>query len=261
METATKAPQGVRQADKVLEALATLAALLDRTINEVKSLDSDFQNRLMQAVHDTEASLQAQTAEHVDRAKQEVQEALDAKFQGDLQSALDGLKSEFEVERERFNKDLQQAAEAASKLESERSGLIAEVQRVKDDSAAERERFNKELLHAVEAASQLEAERSGLISEVQRVKDDSAAEVEKAREEARAAAAKAPAAAPAAAGPVLSASLQEEMSKSEARLQEILKIIDDPATELSKVIRLNVEKSEVEAYLRGIRVALNGNAK
>jgi hypothetical protein len=220
METVTKAPQGVRQADKVLEALATLAALLDRTINEVKSLDSDYQNRLMQAVHDTEASLQTQTAEHIERARQEVQEELKAKFQGELQSAVDGLKSEFEVERERFN---------------------------------------KELLHAVEAASQLESERSGLIAEVERVKTDSKAEVEKAREEAQAAAKAVPAAA--AAGSAPSASLQEEMSKAEARLEAILKIIDDPATELSTVIRKNVEKSEVEAYLRGMRFALNGNAK
>jgi hypothetical protein len=174
----------------------------------------------MQAVHDTESSLQAQTAEHVERARQEVQEQLNTKFQGDLQSALDGLKSEFEVERERFN---------------------------------------KELLHAVEAASQLEAERSGLIAEVQRVKDDSAAEIEKAREEAKAAAAKAPApAAPAAAAAVPSALLEEEMARAEARLQDILRVIDDPATELSTVIRRNVEKSEVEAYLKGMRFAING---
>jgi hypothetical protein len=217
METVTKAPQAARPADKVLEALATLAGLLDRTINEVKNLDKDFQTRLMQAVHDTESSLQAQTAEHVERARQEVQDQLNTKFQGEMQSALDGLKSEFELERERFN---------------------------------------KEILHAVEAASQLEAERSGLIAEVQRVKDDSAAEIEKAREEARAAAAKAPGPAAVAAAPP--ASLQEEMARFEARLQEILKIIDDPATELSTVIRKNVEKSEVEAYLKGMRFAING---
>jgi hypothetical protein len=215
MDTATKAPQGARPADKVLEALATLAALLDRTINEVKYLDRDFQERLMQAVHDAEASLQAQTAEHVESARQEVQGQLNTKFQGDLQAALDGLKSGFEVERERFN---------------------------------------KELRHAVEAAAQLESERSGLIAEMQRVKDDSAAEIENARDEA--AAAKVPG--PAAVAPVPSASMQEEIAGAEARLQGIMKIIDDPATELSTVIRKNVERSEVEAYLRGMRFVLNG---
>ena len=33
-----------RAADRILEALSTLAALLNRTINEVKTLDSDFEN-------------------------------------------------------------------------------------------------------------------------------------------------------------------------------------------------------------------------
>ena len=197
METATKLPQVARPADKVLEALATLAALLDRTINEVKNLDGDFQTRLMQAVHDTESSLQAQTAEHVERARQEVQEQLNTKFQGDLQSALDGLKSEFEIERERYDK-----------------------------------------------------ERSGLIAEMQRVKEESATEIEMARAEAKASASSV----------TISMSLEEEMAHAEARLEDILKIIDDPATELSTVIRKNVEKSEVEAYLRGMRFAIKGKS-
>lgn len=217
METVMKPVQGVRSAEKVLEALATLAALLDRTINEVKNIDGDFQTRLMQAVHDTEASLQAQTAEHVERARHEVEEQLNSRFQTDIQTALDNLKGEFEIERERLG---------------------------------------KELKHAVDAAAQLESERSGLIAEVQRVKDESQAQLQKALEEAAAAAAMAPVAAPATATP--SPSLQDEMTKVEAKVQEILKIIDDPSTELSTVIRKNVEKSELEAYLRGMRFALNG---
>src|SRR5947207_3247624 len=127
METATKAPVSVRPADKVLQALATLAALIDSTIREVKSLDSEFQARLLQAVHDTEASLQIQTEEHVERAKQEVHEGLNAKFQNDLQVALNGIKSEFETERERFNKELLKANDTSSKLETEKSELVAQV--------------------------------------------------------------------------------------------------------------------------------------
>ena len=211
METVTNPQQVTRPAAKVMEALATLAGLLDRTINEVKSLDGDFQTRLMQAVHDTEASLQAQTEQHIERARQEVQEQLTGKFQNDLQSALDGLKAEFEIERERFN---------------------------------------KELLHAVEAASQLESERARLIAEVEKARDEA--------NTAKASAAQAPAAASAASASP--ASIQEEITRAETRLQEILRIIDDPATELSTVIRKNVEKSEVEAYLRGIRFAVNGKA-
>jgi hypothetical protein len=203
MDTATKPLQGVRPADKVLEALSTLAALLDRTINEVKNLDGDFQTRLMQAVHDTEASLQAQTAQHVEQARQEIRDELNAKFQNDLQSALDNLTENFNTERTRFDKELRHAVDAAAQLEAERSGLIAEVERARDDVAS-----------AAKAAA---------------------------------------AAPPSAAQP---AALQDEMAKAEARLQEILKLIEDPAAELSTVIRKNVEKSEVEAYLRGMRFAV-----
>jgi hypothetical protein len=208
METATKPLQGPRPADKVLEALATLAALLDRTINEVKNLDGDFQSRLMQAVHDTEASLQAQTAQHVEQARQEVRDELTSKFQTDLQASLDKLNGDFETERARFDKELKHAVDAAAQLESERSGLIVEVQRVKDEAAA--------------------------------------------------ATAKAAAAVSTPVQAVLPAGLEEEVARSESKLQEVLKIIDDPATELSTVIRKNVEKSEIEAYLRGMRFAITG---
>ena len=57
MDSRTKTPQGVRATDRVLDALLTLAELLDRTIHDVKSLDSDFQERLLQAVHETEESV------------------------------------------------------------------------------------------------------------------------------------------------------------------------------------------------------------
>src|SRR5204862_3581343 len=52
-----------------------------------------------------------------------------------------------------------------------------------------------------------------------------------------------------------SSKILEEVARSEARLAEVLKLIDDPASALSTVMRKNVEKTEIEAYLRGIRFA------
>ena len=49
----------------------------------------------------------------------------------------------------------------------------------------------------------------------------------------------------------------EEITNAETRLREILALIEDPATELSTVIRKNVERSEIEAYIRGILFALD----
>ena len=39
-------------------------------------------------------------------------------------------------------------------------------------------------------------------------------------------------------------------------LDEVNKLIDDPATALSTVMRKNVEKTELEHYVRGIRFAI-----
>jgi len=259
-------------------------------------------NKELQRNVELAANLQADGSSlmaEVQRVRTEASEQASAavvKHQKDLESALDALKSEFAVERERLNKDLLQKDDALAKLAADGEGLTAQMQQLKSVSAAElersreeakaaairsqeetqtaidtlkaefdveRTRLNKELSHTVEAASKLEAERTGLISEVQKVKSDSAAEVEKARQEAKAAAAKAApasgAAKPAAAA-APSAALQQEIEKAEARLQELLKIIENPTTELSTVIRKNVEKSETEAYLRGIRLVLSSKA-
>jgi chromosome segregation ATPase len=47
-----------------------------------------------------------------------------------------------------------------------------------------------------------------------------------------------------------------EVSRVEGLLTQIIAIIDDPDTELSTVIRKNVEKAELDSYLKGILFAL-----
>ena len=44
-------------------------------------------------------------------------------------------------------------------------------------------------------------------------------------------------------------------------LTEVMKLIDDPASALSTVMRKNVEKSELESYLKGIRFAAGLESK
>src|SRR5204862_4815489 len=131
-----------------------------------------------------------------------------------------------------------------SMLESKVSALIAEVRQAKADSAAheeahqaaqtaqdglreefeiERGRLKQELLQTAEVAAKLESEKGRLIAEIERIQADSAAEMEKVREEAKAEAAKQPARAENSVPPT---ALQQELERAEAKLQEILKIID-----------------------------------
>ena len=46
--------------------------------------------------------------------------------------------------------------------------------------------------------------------------------------------------------------ISAEVARVEAQIQQIAALIDDPETELSTVIRKNVEKAELGAYLKGI---------
>jgi chromosome segregation ATPase len=58
-----------------------------------------------------------------------------------------------------------------------------------------------------------------------------------------------------------SAAIATEVSRVEALISEIIGIIDDPDTELSTIIRKNVEKSELDSYLKGILFALGRSPK
>ena len=42
------------------------------------------------------------------------------------------------------------------------------------------------------------------------------------------------------------------VARIEEKIQQIVALIDDPETELSTVIRKNVEKAELDAYVKGI---------
>jgi chromosome segregation ATPase len=215
MDTATKTPQGARATDRVVEALVTLAALLDRAINEVKSLDSDFANRLLETVHETEASLQAQAAQHLETALAETRSRFEEQFKNDLAA----ISAEWEAERTRLNNEVNRLTKAAAQWETERARLSGEVER----------------LARVQAATQAEAEKAM----------------------AAAKAATSAAARPATAAQNTQA-LTQEMERVDRLIKEISAIIEDPATELSTVIRKNVERAELESYLKGIRFALNG---
>jgi len=54
--------------------------------------------------------------------------------------------------------------------------------------------------------------------------------------------------------------IEAEVSRVESLIKEVLALMDDPDTELSTIIRKNVEKAELDAYLKGIIFA-SGRSK
>lgn len=225
METSVKtAPAPPRSGERVLQALATLAALLDRSINEVKSLDSEFELRLHQEIQST-----------IGRVRDEVTRDLTGRFQQEMQTLLEASRIEFETERERLTKAMDDAVRTASQLKGQH------------------QQANQELNQAVQAAVKLEAERSRLAAEIARVREEARIEVERAREAAETAAVAAaqqstPRGAP--------RDIEAEIARVEAKIREISALIEDPGTELTVVIRKNVERSELDSYLKGIRLVL-----
>jgi hypothetical protein len=191
-----------------------LAAFLDRTINEVKSLDTEYQNRLLQAVHEAESAVQSQAAQHLDVELREMRVRLEEQFNVKVLE----VSAQWESERERLSNELVRASQAATQWESERARLNAEIERLKQSEMAAR------------------------------------AEAERAIEAANAAASTAAAAPQAAA--LNSDVLIQEMQRVESLIEQITAVIDDPAVDLSTIIRKNVERSELGSYLKGIRFAL-----
>ena len=217
MDAATKMPHQ-RALDKVLEALATLAALLDRTINEVKSVEPEFQNRLLQTVHETEAAIQSQAAQHLETMLTETRTKLEEQFSNRIAE----LSVQWEEERSRLNNEVSKMAQTAALWETERARLNGEVER----------------LARVQAATQAEAEKAILAMKAA----SAAAKTAKASVASHDA-------------------LSGEIQRVEGLIKEISSLIDDPTTELSTVIRKNVERAELESYVKGIRFALIDSGK
>ena len=318
METGTK-PQSGRATDRVLEALSTLYNLLDRTINEVKTLDTDFQNRLRQSVHETEASLQSQAAEHLELALNETRTKLEEEFskrvaelssqgeeernqlksefakmagiaaQGEeernqLKSELakmSGIAGQGEEERNRLKAELARMSGIAGQGEEERNRLKAELARMNGMAAQgeeERNRLKAELAKMRGTTAQWEEERNQLKAEVAKMTGTTSKwEAERARlngelqhlakvqaatqaeaERAIMALKAANAASQAAKPSMNSPALNNEIDRVQVLIKTLSDLIEDPASELSIVIRKNVERAELEAYLKGIRYALNG---
>ena len=220
-----------RATDRLVEALPTLAALLDRTINEIKTVESDFQSRVVQAVHNTETSVQQQAKEELRRAVEEtdkkvradVTEQLTTHFEKKMTTAVDSVRSELEAERERLNRDLDRATQSAIKWEEERASLVGQCETARQavaEAKAAQESAEARTQAVEVAASQIKAIPTT--------------------------------------GPGSPQVIETEIARVEELIKNISQLIDNPATELATVIRKNVERAELESYLKGIRFAYSG---
>lgn len=215
MDAGTRTPETTHSTDRVVEALSTLAAFLNRTISEVKELEVDFQHRLVQALHEKEAAVRRDEAIQLEATLSDTRRKLEERFS----QRIAELASEWEEERARLNSELTKVAQAAVQWEAERARLNGEIER----------------LARLEAAAQVEVER------VQASLKESAL-----------------AAQTAVTMPMNHEALTAEIDRVSVIIRELSAVIEDPTIELSLIIRKNVERAELESYVKGIRFALKG---
>jgi hypothetical protein len=280
METLTK--PGLRATDRLSQTVTALAKLLDQTMNDIQVLDSDFQEQL--EATDQNARLVV-TTEFEDRLNKEL-----AKFEAtrneliternqlnhqleqmrDAAAEAEEERTRLDAECERLNHLIDQgkkeydralaATDEAAAIALERQVANA-VERVRGDLTtkwdaeraklvAERNRAQQRLADAAsdyenqvaEAANEV---RSQLTTEI----DGLRRELEDARRLAAAASKPASVQGASAEGETI----HTEISRVEGLIQSISKVVDDPETELSVVIRKNVERAELDSYLKGLR--------
>lgn len=213
MDTVTKAAQEPRSTERLVEALSTLAVLLERTINEVRALDADFQNRLLEVTRETEELVQSRATERLQRAvadaeqkvRKETTDLLNSQFEIDMRAALSAVRGEMEEE---FRKS---ATEMSTQWEEHRRNLHADLDR------------------ANQVASDAQAVNNALAEKVRTTPSKTGLDVE---------------------------TMTKEVERVETLIAQISSLMEDPAVELSTIIRKNVERAELESYLKGIRFAL-----
>jgi chromosome segregation ATPase len=198
----------------------------------------------------------------IDRLETQMREAMESR--NNLETELSSARAQWEGERLKLAGELFRvrrsagpaAADPASAEELRRAR--AEIEQLERRLAESRGQVSGDLIE------QLRTQYAEKIREIAGEKTRLAADLESAtalldRERQRFAAA---AAAPAAADPTAAsaddgrAAVRDEVERVEGKIAEIERLIDDPESELADVIRKNLERGEMAAYLKGIRFAL-----
>jgi chromosome segregation ATPase len=154
-------------------------------------------------------------------------------------------------------------SEVARQLEQELTAMRTAIEeqfkkRVADLSAewqAERERLTAELAHRTQTAAQWETERSRLNSEIERLRHAQAATQTEAQ---RAISVMKQAGTGEGTFSAATEAIAKEIARIEQAIKDISILAEDPSTDLSTAVQKNVERAELECYLRGIQFALSG---
>jgi hypothetical protein len=252
METVMTKPT-LRSTDRLTQTVAALARLLDQTMNDIQALDAEFQGRL-EAAQEDRATTEQQGAERLKLALEESQ--LSARELERMREAAGA----WEAEKEVLQAECNRARQIAEEIKREHDVAIAET----DEAASialERQIAGAVERVRAELTAQFEADRATLVAERNRAQQrlaDVAAEYEARLAETLKQQAASPAPEPPRAQSVELQTVLTEITRVENAIHAISQIVENPESELSVVIRKNVERAELESFLRGLRFRLAG---
>src|SRR6185295_3508215 len=226
--------QVARAVERVRSEMSGESTGLKSELERAHQLLAESKTEFHRVANETEIALK----DVADRLRSELEQAIAAGERTRRQLA------ETEAANARMVLDSQQTADSVAA--AHKSELADAVERVRTELTEERDRLSRQLDDLLHAAAQWDSERERLQSEIRiaTAAKDQAIVAAKVEVSARSV--------------VASESLQTEVGRVEESIRTISAVIDAPETELSIVIRKNVERAELEAYLKGIRFVVTG---
>ncbi|HEY2384842.1 MAG TPA: hypothetical protein VGK48_27010 [Terriglobia bacterium] len=226
--------------NQLQETLAKWTAEREQLVGQIHKLEesarqwdterrqlNDHAAQLQQAFIQAEAKIQGYEA--AARAPNPSQEKLqDLKSEKDaLQRQMQDAQTSWDAERRRLEQQLQRMSETSERVSTE----VVDQLRMQYE-----QRLQEAILQKTQLTRELQSASSLLESERSRLSAAQAGSSSGLDTEA----------------------IKAEISRVETSISEIIAIIDSPDTELATVIRKNVEKAELDSYLRGILFSLTG---
>jgi chromosome segregation ATPase len=153
-----------------------------------------------------------------------------------LERELQNARNEWTAERLRLNSEIDRRDQQIQRIATDKEGVSSEV------VEQLRKQYEQRLQEAIQQKTQLAQELQSASRMLEDERARLSAEIGKPEKSAAAKGADS----------VDRDAISAEVARVEKQIKEIAALIDDPETELSTVIRKNVEKAELGAYLKGI---------
>ena len=153
-----------------------------------------------------------------------------------LERELQKARNEWTSERLRLNSEIDRRDQQIQRIATDKEGVSSEV------VEQLRKQYEQRLQEAIQQKTQLAQELQSASHMLEAERARLSAEIGKAEKSAAAKGAES----------VDRDAISAEVARVEKQIKEIAALIDDPETELATVIRKNVEKAELGAYLKGI---------